>query len=70
LRQRAQQWLADSGHAPPPVDMGSQLLMFAAPFVPLDQRREDRFALKLRTSLPGSVEGCRAAPGNRVVMLD
>jgi len=33
------------------------------------QPREDRFALKLRTSLTGSIAGCRAAPGDRVVTL-
>jgi len=60
LRGRAQQWLAQSGYAPPPVDVDSHLLMFAAQFVPLihldDHPAEDRFALRLRTSLPASME--------------
>src|SRR5439155_13002899 len=60
LRARAQQWLTRSGYAPPPVDVGSHLLMFAAQFVPLihldDHPQEDRFALRLRTSLPASME--------------
>jgi len=60
LRARAQQWLTQSGYAPPPVDVGSHLLMFAAQFVPLihldDHPQDDRFALHFRTSLPASIE--------------
>lgn len=60
LRARAQQWLGAQGYAPDPVDVGSHLLMFAAPFFPLvhldDHPPDDRFALQLRTSLPRSIE--------------
>ena len=60
LRGRAQQWLMRRGYQPPPVDVGSHLLMFAAQFAPLihldDHPQEDRFALQLRTSLPASIE--------------
>lgn len=61
LRAQAQQWLGVEGYAPPPVDVGSHLLMFAAPFVPFvhldDHPEADRFALQMRISLPASLEG-------------
>jgi hypothetical protein len=60
LRARAQGWLAAQGYAPPPVDVGSHLLMFAAAFFPLlhldDHPLDDRYALQLHTSLPTSIE--------------
>jgi len=60
LRARAQHWLADNGYAPPPLAVDSQLLMFVAPMIPLvhlgDHPAEDRFALRLRTSLPAGIE--------------
>ncbi|MEF7612747.1 DUF2145 domain-containing protein [Aquincola sp. MAHUQ-54] len=60
LRPQAQRWLAANGYAPEPVDVGSHLLMAAGAFVPWvhydDHPEEDRFALKLRVSLPASIE--------------
>ena len=60
LRARAQQWLAQQGYAPTPVDVGSHLLMAAAPFVPMvhvrDHPLDDQYALRFRTSLPDSIE--------------
>jgi hypothetical protein len=60
LRGRAQQWLGQHGYDPAPVDVGSHLLMFAAPFVPMihvdDHPIDDRYALHFRTSLPASIE--------------
>lgn len=69
LRAHAQQWLQAQGYEPPPVDVGSHLLMFAAQFVPFvhldDHPEADRFALQLRVSLPASIEGFvhRRLPG-------
>jgi hypothetical protein len=61
LRARAQAWLMDHGYAPPPVEVGSHLLMFAGTFVPWirfdDHPPEDRFALHFRISMPASIEG-------------
>jgi len=61
LRAEAQRWLAAHGYAPPPVAVGSHLLMFAAGFVPWlrfeDHPEDDRFALQFRTSVPESIEG-------------
>ena len=60
LRARAQQWLRDAAYLPEPVDVGSRLLMLASHFVPLlhldDHPDEDRAAMKLRISLPVTVE--------------
>lgn len=60
LRERAQAWLRDQGYAPEGVALGSHWLMFLAPFVPLihldDHPQDDRFALRLHTSVPASVE--------------
>jgi hypothetical protein len=60
LRTRAQAWLADQGYAPPPVEVGSHLLMFAGTFVPWihfdDHPEADRYALHFRISLPASIE--------------
>jgi len=59
-RVRAQQWLAAQGYAPPPVDVGSRALMFAAGFVPWlrmdDHPADDLYAMRFRTSLPASIE--------------
>jgi hypothetical protein len=69
LRSRAQQWLAAQGYAPSPVEVGSHLLMFIAPFVPMihvaDHPLDDQFALHFRTSLPASIEAFvrERAPG-------
>ena len=107
LRARAQAWLADRGYAPPPVEVGSHLLMFAGGFVPWvhydDHPEDDRYALHFRISMPASIEafvharlpgaerielchderqvvvrrgweaiaeGCRPAPGDRVIPFD
>ncbi|MGJ7497398.1 DUF2145 domain-containing protein [Variovorax sp. RT4R15] len=60
LRERAQIWLRTAPYLPEPVDVGSHWLMFASNFVPLlhldDHPEADRFALKLRVSLPSTVE--------------
>jgi hypothetical protein len=60
LRERAQAWLRDAHYAPAPVDVDSRLLMLASYFVPLlhldDHPADDRWAMKLRISLPSSVE--------------
>lgn len=60
LRQRAQAWLRDAGYAPQPVEVGSRFWMLASYFVPLlhlnDHPDEDRAALKLRVSLPATIE--------------
>jgi hypothetical protein len=60
LRARAQEWLAVNGYDPTPVEIGSHLLMFAAPFIPMihldDHPLDDRFALRLRVSLPTTIE--------------
>lgn len=61
VRSQAQQWLAGNGYVPPPVEVGSRLLMIAAPFVPMihvdDHPIEDQYALRFKTSLPASIEG-------------
>jgi hypothetical protein len=60
LRARAQRWLQDSGYAPSVVEVGSRLLMFAGGFVPWvhvdDHPEADRIAMRLRISLPDSIE--------------
>jgi hypothetical protein len=60
LRERAQQWLRDARYAPAPVDVDSRLLMLASYFVPLlhldDHPEDDRWTMKLRISLPSTVE--------------
>jgi len=60
LRERAQRWLAQRGYEPTAIDVDSHWLMFAAPFVPLihldDHPQEDLSALRMRTSLPTSIE--------------
>ena len=60
LRSQAQQWLATQGYEPEGVDVGSHMLMAVAPLIPwihLDDHPEsDRFALRLRTSLPADIE--------------
>lgn len=60
LRAQAQAWLAGQGYEPSAVDVGSHLLMFAGGFVPWirydDHPEDDRYALRLRTSMPASIE--------------
>ena len=60
LRERAQQWLREAPYKPEPVDVGSHALVFASSFVPLlhldDHPQDDIYALKLRVSLPSTVE--------------
>jgi hypothetical protein len=59
-REQAQQWLQAQGYAPAPIDIGSHTLLFAAQFVPLihldDHPPDDLYALKLRISMPASIE--------------
>ncbi len=60
LRGRAQHWLQEANYAPEPVEVGSHALMFASIFVPLlhldDHPEDDRYAMKLKVSLPSTVE--------------
>lgn len=60
LRERAQGWLARSGYDPTGVDVGSHWLMAVAPLVPFihfdDHPQEDFYALRVRTSLPRTIE--------------
>jgi hypothetical protein len=60
LRRGAQQWLAQAHYDPEPVAVGSHALMFAASFVPFvhldDHPPDDRFARRLKVSLPATVE--------------
>ena len=75
LRAQAQHWLVQQRYAPAPVELGSHLLMFAAPFVPMihvdDHPIDDRFALQFRTSLPASIERFmrQQAPGAQRIEL-
>jgi hypothetical protein len=75
LRSRAQAWLSAQHYEPQAVDVGSHLLMFAGHFIPWihydDHPEPDRYALRLRTSLPTSIEAfVRArAPGARRIEL-
>lgn len=59
-RDQAQAWLRTQGYLPEPLDVGSHALMFAAHFVPLlqvdDHPLEDLQALRMRTTLPRSIE--------------
>lgn len=60
VRERAQQWLRRADYLPEPVNVNSHLLMFLSTFMPLvhldDQPEADRYAMKLRISLPTSLE--------------
>lgn len=74
-RERAQAWLADQGYAPAPLQVGSQLLMFAAHFIPWvhldDHPAEDRYALRFHISMPASIEAFvhRRLPGAERIEL-
>jgi len=75
LRERAQQWLRAVPYRPTPVDVGSHALVFASNFVPLlhldDHPQEDVYALKLRVSLPSTMEAFvrEQRPGSERVEL-
>ena len=60
-REAAQYWLQAQGYVPATVDVSSHALMFAAQFVPLihvtDHPTDDLYAMKLRISMPSSIEG-------------
>ena len=60
LREHAQAWLSAQRYEPAAIDVGSHAVMFAGHFVPwihLDDHPEsDRFALRVRTSVPASIE--------------
>lgn len=60
LRAQAQQWLRGAGYDPEPVQVPSHWMMFASSFVPLvhldDHPEDDRFALRLKISLPVTLE--------------
>jgi hypothetical protein len=49
-----------ANYSPEPVDIGSHALIFASSFVPFvhldDQPEDDRYALRLKVSLPSTVE--------------
>ncbi|WP_412771117.1 DUF2145 domain-containing protein [Ralstonia solanacearum] len=55
-----QRWLRQAHYARQPVDIDSHALMFASTFVPLvhldDHPEEDVFAMKLKISLPSTLE--------------
>lgn len=59
-RAAAQRWLQTQGYAPPPVPVGSQLLMFAAHFIPWvhvsGHSQDDVFALRFHTTTPAAME--------------
>lgn len=75
LRERAQRWLQGLPYSPEPVDVGSPALMFASLFVPLlhldDHPDEDRVAMRLRISLPSTVEALvrEHVPGSERIEL-
>ena len=75
LRDRAQLWLRQAHYAPEAVDIDSHALMFAANFVPLlhldDHPEDDRFAMKLKISLPAAIEAFmrEQLPGSERVEL-
>lgn len=75
LRERAQHWLREAPYRPEPVDVGSHALIFASNFVPLlhlgDHPEEDIYALKLRVSLPSTMEAFvhEQRPGSKRVEL-
>ena len=58
-RDEAQRWLQAQGYAPASIGV-SHALLFAAQFVPLihvsDHPPDDLYALKLRISMPSSIE--------------
>lgn len=60
LRAQAQRWLLQSKYQPASVEAGSWWLMAASTFVPLlhlsDHPKEDQTMMKLRISLPTSIE--------------
>jgi len=59
-REAAQQWLREQSYAPEAVPVPGHALMFAGQFIPLvhlsDHPRDDVFALRLRVSMPSSIE--------------
>ncbi|MDD0812494.1 DUF2145 domain-containing protein [Curvibacter sp. RS43] len=75
LRAQAQRWLAQAGYAPTPVAVDSHWLMLASAFIPLvhlnDHPEEDRYARRLRVSLPASLEAFarQQAPGSERVEI-
>jgi hypothetical protein len=60
LRAQAQAWLWQAGYRPAGVALGSHLWLAAAHVVPWinldDHPEQDRFALRMRTSLPADME--------------
>jgi len=60
LRARAQLWLREAHYSPEPVKVGSHALMFVSSFIPFlhldDHPEDDRYAMKLKISLPSTVE--------------
>ena len=60
LRGRAQTWLSTQGYAPPAVEVGSRLVMWAGYFIPWihfdDHPAADVAALRQHTSLPTAIE--------------
>ncbi|MES2262469.1 MAG: DUF2145 domain-containing protein [Pseudomonadota bacterium] len=75
LRARAQRWLRSERYEAGPVDVGSRWLMLASYFVPLvhlgDHPQQDRDEMKLRVSLPSSIETFmrRRLPGSERVEI-
>ncbi|KAA8994708.1 DUF2145 domain-containing protein [Affinibrenneria salicis] len=60
LRGRAQDWLRKAPYTPDPIEIPSRWMMLASTFVPLvhldDHPKEDREAMRLKISLPQTVE--------------
>lgn len=75
LRERAQDWLRAAHYEPSEIDVGSRWLMFGLGFVPWirvdDHPEADRIAMKLRISMPASIEAFvrEQVPGARRIEL-
>jgi hypothetical protein len=75
LRRDAQHWLLGQSYQPTTIDVDSHFTMMLGRFVPLlhfdDHPEDDRLALRVRLSLPASIEGFvrQQAPGAQRVEL-
>jgi hypothetical protein len=75
LRRDAQHWLLARSYQPTTIAVDSHLTMMMGRFVPLlhfdDHPEDDRFALRVRLSLPAAIEGFvrEQAPGAQRVEL-
>lgn len=75
LRAHAQDWLAQHDYRPSEIEIGSRWLMFGLGFVPWvrvdDHPEADRIAMRLRISMPESIEAFvrERVPGVRRIEL-